>query len=90
MDSQMKEPASDQPFLIMTLILSEQQCQKFVRIAKQKDIRGGIIVIGKGTVKSATLNLLGIKSQKKEVISILLEKEKQRKRWIFHRGAPAS
>lgn len=83
MDSQMKEPASDQPFLIMTLILSEQQCQKFVRIAKQKDIRGGIIVIGKGTVKSATLNLLGIKSQKKEVISILLEKEKAKEALDF-------
>lgn len=76
MDSQMKEPAIEQSFLIMTLILSENQCQKFVRIAKEKDIRGGIIVLGKGTVKSATLNLLGIKSQKKEVISILLEKEK--------------
>jgi len=76
MDKQIKELTVEHPFLIMTLILSEHQCQKFVRIAKEKDIRGGIVVIGKGTVKSATLNLLGIKSQKKEVVNILLEKEK--------------
>ena len=76
MDKQMKELTIEEPFLIMTLILSEHQCQKFVRIAKEKDIRGGIIVFGKGTVKSATLNLLGVKSQKKEVVNILLEKEK--------------
>ncbi len=76
MDKQMKEPATEHLFLMMTLILSEHQCQKFVRIAKEKDIRGGIIVLGKGTVKNTTLNLLGIKSQKKEVVSILLEKEK--------------
>ena len=76
MDKQMKELDIEQPFLILSLILSEHHCQKFVRIAKEKNIRDGIIVLGKGTVKSATLNLLGIKSQKKEVISILLEKEK--------------
>ncbi|NLT13489.1 MAG: P-II family nitrogen regulator [Clostridiales bacterium] len=66
----------EQPFVIMTLILGEHQCQKFARIKNEKAIRGGIIVLGKGTVKSATLNLLGIKSQKKEIVSILLEKEK--------------
>lgn len=83
MDSQMKEPATQQPFLIVTLILSEHQCQKLVRIAKEKDIHSGIIVLGKGTVKSATLNLLGIKSQKKEVISLLLEKEKAKEALDF-------
>lgn len=76
MDIKMKAPAIDQPYLIMTLILSEAQCHKFVRIAKEKDIRGGIVVLGKGTVKSATLNLFGIKSQKKEVVSVLLEEER--------------
>lgn len=76
MDKQMKKPDIERSFLILSLILSEHHCQKFARIAKEKNIRDGIIVLGKGTVKSATLNLLGIKSQKKEVISILLEKEK--------------
>lgn len=83
MNKQMKEVTAEQPFLIMTLILGEQQCQKFVRIAKEKDIRGGIIVIGKGTVKSATLNLLGIKSQKQEIVNILLEKEKAKEMLDF-------
>lgn len=63
-------------YLIITLILSEHQCHKFGRIAKEKDIRGGVVVLGKGTVNSATLNLLGIKSQKKEIVSILVNKEK--------------
>lgn len=67
MDKQMKEPDIEQPFLILSLILSEHHCQKFVRISKEKGIRDGIIVLGKGTVKSATLNLLGIKSQKKKL-----------------------
>lgn len=76
MDKQIKEQDMKQLYQIMSLILSEHQCQKFVRISKEKDILTGIIVIGKGTVKNITLNLLGIKSQKKEVINILLEKEK--------------
>ena len=76
MDKQIKVLSIEQTFIIMTLILSENQCHKFVRIAKKKDIRNGIIVLGKGTVESATLNLLGIKNQKKEVVNILLEKEK--------------
>jgi nitrogen regulatory protein PII len=76
MDNQTNESVIGQPFLIMTLILSEHHCQKLAHIAKEKGIRGGIIVLGRGTVKSATLNLLGIKSQKKEIVSFLLEKEK--------------
>lgn len=72
----MKETAVEYPFLMITLILDEHQCHKFVGIEKEKDICGGIIVPGKGTVKSPALHLLGIKSQKKEMISILLEKEK--------------
>lgn len=76
MDKQPKQLCTEQPFVIMTLILSEHQCHKSIRIAKEKDIRGGIVLLGRGTVSSATLNLLGIKSQKKEVINILLEKEK--------------
>ncbi len=76
MDKQIKEADIDKPFLMMTLILSLHQCHKFVRIAKKKDIRGGIVVLGRGTVKSATLSLLGIKSQKKEVVNIIVEKGK--------------
>jgi nitrogen regulatory protein PII len=75
MDKLPKELCANQ-LVIMTLILSEHQCHKYIRIVKEKNIRGGIILLGRGTVSSATLNLLGIKSQKKEVVNILLEKEK--------------
>lgn len=75
MDKPMKALNIEYPYLLMTLILSEHQCQKFAHKAKEKDIRGGIVLLGKGTVKSATLNLLGIKSQKKHIVTFLLEKE---------------
>ena len=47
-----------------------------MKITNSEDIRGGIILLGRGTVKNEILNLLGIKSQKREVVNILLEKEK--------------
>jgi len=76
----MDKPRSEaQQFLILTLILSEQKCQKFVRLAREKGIFGGMIVIGRGTVKSPTLNLLGIKSQKKEIVNVLMERETAKK-----------
>jgi nitrogen regulatory protein PII len=83
MDKQVRELSSEQPFLIMTLILNENQSHRFARIAKEKNIRGGLAVLGKGTVKSATLNLLGIKSQKKVIINVLLEKERAKEALDF-------
>lgn len=71
-----KQYTIDHQLQILTLILSENQCNKCIRIAKEKGIRGGIVTIGKGTVSSSVLNLLGIKSQKKEVVNFLLEYEK--------------
>ena len=79
----MKKPDIERSFLILSLILSEHHCQKFARIAKEKNIRDGIIVLGKGTVKSATLNLLGIKSQKKKLSVFCLKKKKQKICWII-------
>jgi len=76
MDKQISEPVIEHQFLKMTLILSENQCHRFAHIAKEKDIRSVIIILGKGTVKSTALNLLGIKSQRKEIVNIILEKEK--------------
>ncbi|NLO38271.1 MAG: P-II family nitrogen regulator [Ruminiclostridium sp.] len=60
---------------MLTLILSENQSHKCIRLAKEKGLRGGMITIGRGTVKSTVLNLLGIKSQKREVIHFLLKSE---------------
>jgi len=76
MDKQTEALNSDHQIQMLTLILSENQCHKCVRLAKEKNIRGGMVTIGKGTVNSAILNLLGIKSQKKEIVKFLLSKEK--------------
>lgn len=51
---------------LLTLILSENQSHKCVRLAKEQGIKGGIIIIGRGTVSNTVLNLLGIKNQKKK------------------------
>lgn len=61
---------------MLTLILSENQSHKCVRLVKEKGIRGGIIIIGRGTVSSAALNLLGVKNQKREILKFLLKQEK--------------
>lgn len=61
---------------MLTLILSENQCQKCIRLAKEQGIRAGLVTIGRGTVNSSVLNLLGIKSEKKEMVNFLLTKEK--------------
>ncbi|HHY81241.1 MAG TPA: P-II family nitrogen regulator [Clostridiales bacterium] len=60
---------------MLTLILSENQCHRCVHLAKEQGIKGGMALIGRGTVSSAILNLLGIKSQRKEIVSFLLKKE---------------
>ncbi|NLH96825.1 MAG: P-II family nitrogen regulator [Clostridiaceae bacterium] len=75
MDNQESKPIENQ-FQILTLILSEHQCQKCVHIARESGICRGILTIGRGTVHSGILNLLGIKSQKREIVSFLLKKDK--------------
>ncbi len=75
MDKQLNEITIENPYIIMTLILSEQQCSKFAHKAKEKGIRGGVVILGRGTVKSLTLNFFGIKSQKKEIVSFMVEKK---------------
>jgi len=70
MDKDIKDFAIEYPYLTMTLILNEHQCHKFAHKAKEKNIHGAMVVLGKGTVKSATLNWFGIKSQKKHIVTI--------------------
>lgn len=75
MDNHINELSIVSPYLIMTLILSEHQCQKFVHKVRAKDICDVMILLGRGTVKNITLNLLGIKSQKREIVSVLVKKD---------------
>ena len=62
-------------FQQLTLVLSEQQSHKCVRLIKEKGICGGMVLLGKGTVSTAILNMLVIKNQKREVVKILLKEE---------------
>src|SRR5690554_6507750 len=61
---------------MITLILSESQSQKCIRLIKEKGARGGMVIIGRGTVNNTILNILGIKSRKKEIIKLLMKSEK--------------
>ncbi|NLE12819.1 MAG: P-II family nitrogen regulator [Clostridiales bacterium] len=69
------ENTTNKPLVIMTLVLGEQQCQKCSKLVKEVGITGGITIIGKGTVKGTILELLGIRSQKKEIINFLMTKD---------------
>ncbi|NLM27282.1 MAG: P-II family nitrogen regulator [Clostridiaceae bacterium] len=74
MDKQNCDPNGDN-IRMLTLILSENQSHKCARLAKEQGIKGGIVIIGRGTVSSTILNMLGIKNQKKEIVKLLIKKE---------------
>lgn len=78
MDKQINKMSSENAFLKLKLILNESQCHKLLHIFNDKKISSKIlfVMLGKGTVNNTILNVLGIKSQKKEIITILIEKEK--------------
>jgi len=61
---------------MLTLILSENQSHKCLHLLKKQNIRNGVVIIGKGTVSSTVLNLFGITNQRRDIIKILLKKER--------------
>ena len=61
---------------VLTLILSENQSHRCVRLVEERGIRGGIVIMGKGTVSSTVLQLFGIRDQRKDIVQLLLKKEK--------------
>lgn len=76
MNKQITAPNNEYKAQMLTLILSESQSHKCTQLIKGKGIFGGIVVIGRGTVNNAILNMLGIKSGKKEVINLLIRNER--------------
>ena len=63
MDNQESKPIENQ-FQILTLILSEHQCQKMRPYSQESGICRGILTIGRGDgAQPAFLNLLGIKAR---------------------------
>lgn len=75
MDSQY-ETLRSTDMRLLTLILSENQSHRCTRLIKEQGIQGGVVTIGRGTVSSGLLNLLGIKSQRKDVIGLLLSSKR--------------
>ncbi len=75
MNTQINDPSYGQWNIIMTLIITEHQYHELAPIIRDKDLCGGIIVKGKGTVNNATLNLFGIKDQKRILVNIPHKKE---------------
>lgn len=76
MDKDNKDLTIENTCLTMTLILNEHQCHKFIHLAKEKDIHGIMVLLGKGTVKNVALHWLGIKSQKRQIVNMIVKKEK--------------
>lgn len=75
MDKDNKDLTIEYTYLSMTLILNEHQCHKFIHLAKEKKIHGIMVLLGKGTVKNVALHWLGIKSQKRQIVSMIVKKE---------------
>ena len=61
---------------MLSLILNENQSNSCVRLIKERGIQGGVVIIGRGTVSSTVLNMLGIKNQRKIFMNVLLKREK--------------
>ena len=76
MDNANGKTAMSRSFRLITLILSEQQCNRFSAFSKRNPFCHGIILIGKGTVSSHTLSILGITGQKRLMIKLLIPQDK--------------
>ncbi|NLO47198.1 MAG: P-II family nitrogen regulator [Clostridiales bacterium] len=61
---------------MLSLVLNENQSNSCVRLIKERGIQGGVVIIGRGTVSSTVLNMLGIKNQRKILMNVLLKREK--------------
>lgn len=75
MNNQEARPKAIKSLQLITLILNENQSNKFKAIAKEKGIFHGMVIQGKGTVNNHILGLLGIRNQRQNVIDILVEKK---------------
>lgn len=63
----------------MTLILNEQQCQKFIQLTKGHNILSETIYIGKGTANHSVLKFLGLKSLKRYLIKLVIDSSERDK-----------
>ncbi len=66
-------------FELICCIVNCGQGSKALKIAKQNGVKGGTICIGRGTVKSRFLEILGLTDKRKEIVIMITEKETAKK-----------
>ena len=64
-------------YTLITIILDFGLASKAVKLAKKAGASGGTIVLGRGTIKSSLLSILGLNETRKEILFIGVEKEKE-------------
>ena len=62
-------------FCLICCVVNIGEASKALKIAKKLGVKGGTISIGRGTVQSRLLDILGINEVRKEVVSMIVEDE---------------
>ena len=55
-------------YLLFVIIVDFGKATKVIHLAKELGVTGGTILLGKGTVRSSILSLLGLNESRKEVV----------------------
>lgn len=61
---------------VMMAIVSDGQSKQFMNVAKKAGARGGTVIPAKGTASSNFLRILGLGSKSKEMVLVVIDKEK--------------
>ena len=60
---------------LICCVVNRGDASKALKIAKKYGVKGGTIYMGKGTIQSRLLDILGLNEVRKEVISMIVEDE---------------
>ena len=66
-------------FSLICCVVSIGEASRVWHIAKENGVKGATISIGKGTVFSPLMNILGINEERKEIVNMIVENELSRK-----------
>ena len=62
-------------FCMIRCVVNMGDASKALKIAKKHGVKGGTITIGRGTVQSRLLDILGLNEIRKEIVSMIVEDE---------------
>ena len=62
-------------FSLICCVVNDGAASKTLRIAKGYGVKGGTISVGRGTVQNRLLDFLGLNEVRKEIITMIVEKE---------------